>query len=152
MEKCRDYWEENHKQDRNIVVDENNILTDGYIQYLVLKENNIDIADIQRIKCKEFNNRKCLSYRNTDTLYIYGTHVKSRSEQERIWRVPDSQKNWWLSNVSVGDIVSVETKYGKKAIIVTDIRQLNRCPVDMIVKKVIDKIADGAYRKEAIPM
>lgn len=47
MKECRDYWKENQKQDRYIVVDRNNVLVDGYIQYLVLKENGIEEAKIR---------------------------------------------------------------------------------------------------------
>ena len=39
---CRNYWEENHEQDRDIIVNKNNVLIDGYVQYLVLKENGIE--------------------------------------------------------------------------------------------------------------
>ena len=40
MEESRNYWSKYHCQDRYIVIDANNILIDGYIQYLILKENN----------------------------------------------------------------------------------------------------------------
>lgn len=36
MNACRAYYRENHKIDRDIVVDENMQLKDGYIGYLVL--------------------------------------------------------------------------------------------------------------------
>ncbi len=36
-EKCCRYYKETGNQDRYIVIDENNVLLDGYIMYLVLK-------------------------------------------------------------------------------------------------------------------
>ena len=39
MRECRDYWDKYRCQDRYIVVNNSNILIDGYIQYLILKEN-----------------------------------------------------------------------------------------------------------------
>ena len=45
---CRKYWDENHEQDRYIVVDHNNVLIDGYIQYLILKEKNVNVAEVKK--------------------------------------------------------------------------------------------------------
>lgn len=46
-EKCKKYYKETGNQDRYIVVDENNVLVDGYIMYLVLKimVKNLEIQD-----------------------------------------------------------------------------------------------------------
>ena len=42
MEECRKVWREQHRQDRYIVVNKDNVLVDGYIQYLVLKDAGIE--------------------------------------------------------------------------------------------------------------
>lgn len=47
MKECRDFWNENHKQDRYIVVNHDGVLVDGYIQYLILKENGIADAFVK---------------------------------------------------------------------------------------------------------
>ena len=39
LQKCRDYFEKFGKPDREIVVASDEILTDGYIMYLIYKEN-----------------------------------------------------------------------------------------------------------------
>lgn len=44
---CKEYWIKYHTQDRFIVVDHNNVLIDGYIQYLVLKDAGIDVAEVK---------------------------------------------------------------------------------------------------------
>ena len=53
MEECRNNYVTHGEQDRYVVVDHTNTLIDGYIMYLVLKENNVDEA-----KVKIFNKRK----------------------------------------------------------------------------------------------
>ena len=53
---CRNYWEENHEQDRDIVVNKNNVLIDGYIQYLVLKENSVEEAFVNNLVKREYIN------------------------------------------------------------------------------------------------
>ena len=40
LNECRNNWNQWNRQDRYIVVNRENELIDGYIQYLVLKENN----------------------------------------------------------------------------------------------------------------
>ena len=42
LQKCRNYFEKFGKPDREIVVASDEILTDGYIMYLIYKENNIE--------------------------------------------------------------------------------------------------------------
>ena len=52
MDECRKYWKTHSSQDRYIVVDHDDLLIDGYIQYLILKENNIEEAEIKIWHCK----------------------------------------------------------------------------------------------------
>jgi len=47
MEECRNNCNTYHRQDRYIVVNNDKELIDGYIQYLVLKENGVEEADIK---------------------------------------------------------------------------------------------------------
>ena len=47
MNECRNNWNQWHRQDRYIVVNPDNVLIDGYIQYLVLKENNVEEAEVK---------------------------------------------------------------------------------------------------------
>ena len=117
MEECRHHWDENHEQDRYLVVNHKNELIDGYIQYLILKENNVSDAIIQnserkrkrynRIRTKEFEVPK---YRTNETVYIYGIHAHSNSKKERVWRVPTSWKGW-ENDLLPGDRILVNTKY-----------------------------------------
>ena len=146
MSVCRDFWNNNHKQIKNIVVNKDNILVDGYVQYLILKENNVENADVVKLgRKKVFINREHKrtreyvepSYKRETTTYIFGIHPKSRIK-EYVWRVPTSWKGW-ENDLLPGDRIWVNTKYGIKPIIVTKIEWSDKCPVDMKVRKVARK-------------
>lgn len=151
MNECREYWNRTHGQDRYIVVDYDNFLIDGYIQYLVLKENDMYMAEVQvcdkkknkwsrkNRHIKKQKNGK-LNYRETETAYIYGIHPNSNDHKERVWRVPNSWWNGWADSLNVGDMLFVKTKYGLAPIEITRIERLSECPVDISVKTVVRKI------------
>lgn len=136
MAECRDNWRKYHKQDRYVVINRDNFLIDGYIQYLILKENNIknafvQVSDILR-KCRD-------SYKTKMTTYIYGIHPNQKQKKQYIWRVPRLWKGW-ERDLLPGDKILVHTKYGIRPIIITKIQWLDKCPVDFSVKKVFKKI------------
>ena len=64
LRKCRNYFEKFGKPDREIVVASDEILTDGYIMYLIYKENNIEEIEV---KVEDWGSS---SYRNERTMYI----------------------------------------------------------------------------------
>ena len=138
---CRNYWKENHGQDRDIVVDKNNVLIDGYIQYLVLKENGVDEVEIKistrrkkrwyRKNVKDWN---IPHYKNEATTYIYGVHPNSKDTKTYMWRVPKSWTNW-TDNIQIGDTVMCATKNGCTPVVVNKVEILDKCPIDIPVKK-----------------
>ena len=141
MDKCRQFWNTYHKQDRWIVVNNRHTLIDGYIQYLVLKENNIEEAEVHfSNKRKKKWERKSKTYKECETTYIYGVHLNSKSTKERVWRVPNSWQNEWADSLSIGDVVLVKTRYGLAPVEITRIERLSECPVEIPVKRVIKKI------------
>lgn len=147
INKCRNFWNTWHMQDRNIVVDHNNELIDGYIQYLVLKENNINTAKVIVCNHKEKywkkNKQKTNiipNYLHNKTTYIYGVHPDSKIKKERVWRVPDPWTGW-ENDLLPGDTILVHTKYGIAPIIITRIEWLDKCPINMRVKKVYKKLS-----------
>lgn len=141
MAECRNYWNENRTQDRPLVVNHHNYLIDGYIQYLVLKENGIEDAVVvisnTRKKCweRKTRNGNTSNYKNQPTTYVYGKHVGKHNNKEYVWRVP---KKWvgWTAIHKVGDVVYVNTEHGNKPIVITRIETLSTCPVNLRVKKV----------------
>ena len=150
MAVCKAYWETHKKQDRYIVVNHNNVLIDGYIQYLVLKEANVEIVEVKisERKRKKWSRKrsypksskaKKLTYRESNTTYVFGTFLYSRSKKERVWRIPNSWKEERTADFNIGDVVMVHNKKGFSSIKVTRIEKLNKCPVDIPVKKVVRK-------------
>ena len=148
LEECRKNWNENHCQDRFVVVNRKNILIDGYIQYLILKENNMNEAEVKiSNKRKKRWNRKPVKknfvpkYRDELTTYIFGVHPYSEIKKEFVWRVP---KTWseagWEDGLSVGDSILVDTKFGTRRIEITKIEFLDECPIDIPVKRVVKRL------------
>ena len=148
LEECRKNWHENHRQDRFIVVNRKNILIDGYIQYLILKENNMDEAEVKiSNKRRERWNRKPVKknfvpqYRDELTTYIFGVHPYSENKKEFVWRVP---KSWselgWEDGLNISDEILVDTKFGIKPVVVTKIEVSDKCPVNMPVKRVVKRL------------
>ena len=133
----RDYYEKYGKQAKPILVDYKNILRDGYIQYLILKENGIEEATIiRKKKHKRLNERKITpSYKNSNTTYIFGTHPNSNCTKEFVWRVPASWETW-AENVEIGDTILCQTKFGFSPVVVSRVEVLDKPPVDIRVKRV----------------
>ena len=149
LNECRNNWNQWHRQDRFIVVNPDNLLIDGYIQYLVLKENNVEEAEIKisnrrkkrwyRKNVKDWN---IPHYRNETTTYVYGVHPNSKNEKEFVWCVP---KSWselgWEDGLNIGDEILVTTKFGIKPVVVTKIENLGECPVSTPVKRVVKRLS-----------
>lgn len=145
MDECRKIWNDYHLQDRYIVVNRNNVLIDGYVQYLILKENGVEnaqvvVSDRRREKWYRKNTvgMDNLRYRTTPTTYIYGTHLNSEDTKQYIWRVPESWGNW-SEKVQIGDTILCATKFGCSPVVVDKVEILDKCPVQFKVKRVCKK-------------
>ena len=145
MNECRNNWNQWHRQDRFIVINPDNILIDGYIQYLILKENGIEEAEIKisarrkkRWYRKNTNDWNTPHYRNETTTYVYGIHPNSKDTKTYMWRVPKSWTNW-SDNIQIGDTIICSTKNGYAPVVVNKIEILDECPIDIPVKKVCNK-------------
>ena len=87
-EKCENYYNKTGNQDRYIVLDEKNVLVDGYIMYLVLKSHDVEYVNAKRLTLRKhkYTDRqrekygklvppeKVLTYKEKPTIYIYGKH------------------------------------------------------------------------------
>ena len=47
--KCKDHWKMYHMQNRYLILNKNGYLIDGYIMYLVLKEQGVEEAEIKQL-------------------------------------------------------------------------------------------------------
>lgn len=142
---CLKHYDQYKQQDRYIVINHKGELIDGYIQYLVLEFLEIDEAEIViSSRKKSYLNRKPTyeyrepEYKNQMTTYIYGVHPRNL-EKEYIWRVPNSWTEW-ENDLLPGDVILVNTKYGKKEAIITKIEYLEQCPTDFNVRKVVKNL------------
>ena len=148
LNECRNNWNQWNHQDRFIVVNPDNVLIDGYIQYLVLKENNVEEAEVKistrrkkrwyRKNVKDWN---IPHYRNETTTYVYGVHPYSENKKEFVWRVP---KSWselgWEDGLNISDEILVDTKFGIKPVVVTKIEIADKCPINIPVKRVAKRL------------
>lgn len=131
VQKYEKQFVENGKQVKSIVLNKYNMLVDGYIQYLILKENGIEEAEYIRS-----SKRHCNNYRYENTTYIFGKHPNC--DKEFVWRIPKYSKEWnvFKNNIQVGNKIFCYTKYGVKPVIVTRVEELKECPTNLRVKKV----------------
>ena len=136
LKKCREFFAENGKLDRDIVVSHDGILIDGYVGYLVLLENGVERADVQVSEVSLYQRSR--SYQNIETVYVFGRHAGK--QREYVWRVTSGTKN--VDQLHVGGNVMVKTKYGNKVVTVTNIRTLTESPVKGTVKKVLKCLSD----------
>lgn len=132
IEKYKNKWKKYNKQPKPLIVDEDNVLIDGYIQYLVLKELGYEEGNYL---VRHESKKEKSSYRDTLTTYVYGVHPNSNCTKEFVWRVPKSM-TWFAENVQVGDSILCQTKFGIAPVIVSKVETLDKCPVDFRVKKV----------------
>lgn len=126
---------------RAITINTDGFLINGYINYLILKENNVEDVDVNIVDIKKNDNSNVPeSYRNTRTTYIYGKHPNNKSEKIYIWRIPNKE-NWMKFSETVlpDDLIFCKTKFGCSPVIVQAIQTIDKCPVEFPVKKVLSK-------------
>lgn len=124
VQRCMDYYEVNGKLDKDIVVGGDGIIRDGYIRYLVLVKNNVKETEVSMIVKRKHVN---------PTLYVFGRHMPGTKEY--CWRVTNNTQG--VENLYVGNRALVDTRDGKKMILVTRIETLDEPPVDSVVKRVL---------------
>lgn len=126
---------------RAITINTDGFLINGYINYLILKENNVEDVEVNIVDIKKNDNSNVPeSYRNTRTTYIYGKHPNDKSEKIYIWRIPNKE-NWMKFSETVlpDDLIFCKTKFGCSPVIVQAIQTVDKCPVEFPVKKVLSK-------------
>lgn len=124
-----------------ITINTDGFLINGYINYLILKENNVEDAEVNIVDIKKNDNSNVPeSYRNTRTTYIYGKHPNNKSEKIYTWRIPNAE-SWrkFSEMVLPDDLIFCKTKFGCSPVIVQAIQTVDKCPVEFPVKKVLSK-------------
>lgn len=128
LQKCRQYYQQHGKLDRDIVIGNGGYIRDGYVGYLILKEFGVKEA---MVICN--SSIRPTNYKNNETLYVFGCHKPM--VKEYCWRITKSTQ--YLEKLAVGNRILVNTKHGNKVVTVTRIEKLSKPPVERKVKKVI---------------
>lgn len=150
--KCEKYYDETGSQDRYIVIDENNVLVDGYIMYLVLKSHDAEYAKVKRLTLRKhkYTDRqrnkysklvppeKVISYKDKRTTYVYGKHPNDINGKEYVWRVPPTWTRM-QKGLCPDDLIQCKTKFGKRPVIVTRVETKDKLDEDLWVKKVASR-------------
>lgn len=148
-EKCKKYYKETGNQDRYIIVDENNVLVDGYIMYLVLKNNGEKFGDSKRITLRKHTytdkqrkkygrlipSKHVVTYKEKPTAYVYGKHPNSKDDKEFVWRLPQT---WGYMGLMLqkGDVIYCGTRFGVAPVVVTKVELESNFDTNLCIKKV----------------
>lgn len=139
FKKMCDYLRHN-KQIKPIVLNRNGYLIDRYATYLALQE--LGISEVKYVmsynSVGNYDKNVRYDYHNCNTTYVYGKH--RGCDKEFVWRVSEGKREWVKENISIGDKVVVQTKYGNKCVMVIKIVELDKPPVDIKIRKVLKKV------------
>lgn len=160
IEQCRRIYENHNIYDRKIIIDSQNVLIDGYIMYLVLKEQGCENIYVQ-ISNRKYKYNKTSRYRHEWTYYVFAKHCDKNGQvhgKTYVWRMPNDEKwNIWASTLKVGDIVKLPGRdRGYSWGVILDIAPYGDCPFqfnvipfkEMVVNNRIKKIEDRADEKQ----
>lgn len=109
-----------------LVVNESNVLLDGYISYLILKDLGVDKVDAFKL----------FSEKDLSKVYVYGVHPNSITNKEYVWRIKNSTLNK-IGEIKEGMKLIVSAKDRFAPIIVTRVETLDKPPVEGVIKTVI---------------
>lgn len=109
MNDCRDFYRKYHRIDRDIVVDEDMVLQDGYIGYLILIENGVEYLSVNQIESRK-------------VIIVYGVHPGV--EKEYRWKIVDETED--KCNLKVGSHAIVRTSFGDTEVTITKIYTVSK--------------------------
>lgn len=117
----REYYASYNDITHKLVVNKSGILLDGYISYLVLKENN-------------FSGELEVEQRKNKTIYAYAKHPGV--DKEFVWKVPSSLCRT-VKNLESGKMINVETKDGVQQVEFCRYESRDTKPRKGYIKKVV---------------
>lgn len=135
-------------QDRYIVVDEKNVLVDGYIMYLVLKNHDVEYGNVKRLTLRKhtytdkqrkkygrlISPKHVVTYKEKPTAYVYGKHPNSKDNKEYVWRLPQA---WGYMSLMLqkGDVIYCGTRFGVAPVVVTKVELKSNFDTSLCIKK-----------------
>ena len=141
MEICRDFFKEYLDLDRRLVVSPEGVLLDGYVGYLVLKENDVEAWSVYVHAAPEKR-----TYRDKETTYIAGVH--GNQKREFWWRL--CAKTTDANLAAPGYRAIVNTKYGMNCVTITKVVTLPHPPIEGVIKKAYHILPPRDMMKELI--
>lgn len=148
-EKCENYYNKTGNQDRYIIVDEKNVLVDGYIMYLVLKSHDVEYVNAKRLTLRKHTytdkqrkkygrlipSKHVVTYKEKLTAYVYGKHPNSKDDKEFVWRLPQT---WGYMSLMLqkGDVIYCGTRFGVAPVVVTKVELKSNFDTSLCIKKV----------------
>ena len=112
---------------KEIIVDESDILVDGYIRYLILKYAGVENVDVTVVSNKRNDMRE-----DTPITYVYARHKPDGKLY--VWRITRKTKH--ACRLEVGARIRVATKHGDKRVVVEKIEALDNPPLNIPIRKV----------------
>lgn len=112
MNFCREFYRDNGYIDKPIIVDGRGVLIDGYIRYLVLKENNVNETNVVvrgGISAMQPNIK----------IYVFGKH--QMDGKEYCWVINKNTSN--IEFLKIGNKAIVKTSRGKQKITITRVEK-----------------------------
>lgn len=131
LAECRKYFEKHGNVNHKVVIDADNYLVDGYVGYLILKEKGVKDTDVDYAE----------SYKNQETLYIYGKHIGKN--KELVWRIPNTKTQKAYHEIQVGQKILVDARNARTGkdcilpVIVTRMSILQEPPRPGYIKRVV---------------
>lgn len=147
--KCERYYNKTGTQDMYIVVYEKNVLVDGYIMYLVLKNHDVEYGNVKRLTLRKhtytdkqrkkygrlISPKHVVTYKEKPTAYVYGKHPNSKDNKEYVWRLPQA---WGYMSLMLqkGDVIYCGTRFGVAPVVVTKVELKSNFDTSLCIKKV----------------
>lgn len=128
LEACRTYYNRHHKIDRNLIVNPQGVLLDGYVGYFVLMENGVVECDVV------VSDSLCVTY-------ICGNHPGR--DELYYWHVSSETKN--ANRLVPGKYALVRTRYGPQPIVIQRIFKSTKPPYAgriLPVLRALDKLPE----------
>ena len=133
---CREFYRQNGRLDKDIIVNRYGILIDGYIRYLVLQENGAQTAEVLMIGVSE--DEVVNMDNDPGKWYVFGRH--NTSPKEFCWVVNNSTGH--LEHMKIGNQMLVRTKNGVQRAMVTNIIRTDIPPLEGMKIRSVAKFLD----------
>lgn len=125
MAQCRKHYETTHQLDRDIILNEDNVLIDGYVAYLVAQENGIEDVDVVY---------GLIDHNANNIAYIYAKHQPNGKKY--IWRVTNQTVN--IKELQAGAVAIVDTRYGTREVVVCKVKWRKKRPKPYKFRRVFE--------------